>query len=112
MLNCEIDRREFKRFAVAMKVVEEHPDGRTEAEALDICELGMRYVKPASDPRCEDREVMLEFCLPGDDEPVRILGWIASEEVQRDDRFLSVTFAFTSDADAARVCSHLAQASA
>lgn len=112
MLNPSYDRREFKRVAVAMKVVEEHTGGRTEAEALDICELGMRYVKPASAPRSSDREVLLEFCLPGDYAPVRILGWIASEEVQRNDRFLSVTFAFPTDEDAARVCELVGRANA
>jgi hypothetical protein len=108
----EVERRDFKRLAVAMKVVEEHAWGRSEAEVLDLCELGMRYVKSASAPRCDDRQVMLEFCLPGDERPVRLRGWIASEEVQSEVRFLSVTFAFPSDVDAERVCRHLARADA
>jgi hypothetical protein len=106
------DRREFKRLALAMKVVEEHGGGRVEAEVVDICELGMRYVKPASAPRCPDREVMLEFCLPGDERPMRMMGWIAGEEVQRDHRFLSVTFAFPTDEDTARLCGLIARADA
>jgi hypothetical protein len=112
MLNPSYERREFKRVPVAMRVVEEHAGGRTQAEALDICELGMRYVKSASAPRAPDREVLLEFCLPGDFAPVRILGWIAGEEVKRGDRYLSVTFAFPTDDDAARVCELVGRATA
>lgn len=103
MQDRAVDRRGFKRLPVSLKVVEEHAGGRTEAESLDICELGMRYVLPATAPRCRDREVMLEFRLPGDATPVQIMGWIAGEEVRADDRFVSVTFAFQTDRDASRL---------
>lgn len=112
MLSPSYERREFKRVPVAMRVIEEHAGGRTEAHAVDICELGMRYMKPKNAPRSVDCEVLLEFCLPGDFAPVRILGWVANEEVQSDDRFLSVTFAFPTDDDAARVCELVGRASA
>jgi len=107
-----VDRREFKRIALTMRVVEEHAAGRSEAQAVDLCELGIRYVKPASAPRCPDREVMLEFCLPGDARPVHVLGWIAGEQVRREARYLSVTFAFPTDEDAARVTRLLSRARA
>ena len=107
------ERREFRRVAVDMRVAEEF-DGVVEAaRAVDLCELGMRYVKPASAKDVRGQEVMLEFCLPGEMVPVRVLGWVADEQVLGPDRFTSVNFAFSTDRDSERICSHLArQASA
>jgi len=105
------DKRVFARMPVNMEVVELIGDERLPARALDLGELGMRYVTSAR-PSGPAREVELEFELPDGAGPLRVGGWIADELVVEDKRYTSVMFAYRTDGDAARVCQHVAWAMA
>jgi len=104
----QTNRRDFRRIAIELDVSEEIAGARTKVRAVELGELGMRYRKPADAPFAKDRQVKLEFHLPGDRRRVRVRGWVASEKVEGNDRYTSVTFAYLDDADAARLCHFVA----
>lgn len=97
------DRRELARASIDVAVIEDSSAGRHAGRSRDIGELGMRFVKPRGTGVHEDREVFLEFRLPGDETPIRVLGWVAGRRSEEHDLSTSVTFMFLDDGAAARI---------
>ncbi|HNX49859.1 MAG TPA: PilZ domain-containing protein [Thermoanaerobaculaceae bacterium] len=102
-MNDSTERREFARVPLDVEVVVETPHARHPARAVNIGELGMRFVKPPGHPMPRGTEVLLDFDLPGDPEPFRILGWVASDSDSGSTPSTSVTFVFHSEAEAERM---------
>ncbi|MBI5510793.1 MAG: PilZ domain-containing protein [Deltaproteobacteria bacterium] len=98
----ERERRELKRTPFTATIWEERSDGMRPAKAVDICALGMRYERQATKV-AKDREVLLEFCLPDDNRPLKVLGCVAGESVRGSVHSTSVTFAMLAPADAKRL---------
>lgn len=103
------DRREQLRAPIKALVREELYREDVIAHAIDIGEQGLRYVKAAGAPVRESNEVLLEFCLPDDPAPIKVLGCVANERVAAGVRSTSVTFAFMPEADQARVREYVKQ---
>jgi hypothetical protein len=99
-----LDRRRLIRASIDMAVEEERAAGRTAKRAVDICELGMRYVQPTTCASLDAvREVLLDFHLPGDARPIRALGFVTDDRVEGGLHSTSVTFGFLPDRDALRI---------
>ena len=102
-MNDSTERRELPRVPLDVEIVVEVPQARYEARAVNIGELGMRFVKTPGHPTPRGTEVLLDFELPGDPEPFRILGWVASDRESGPTPSTSVTFVFHSEAEADRI---------
>jgi hypothetical protein len=102
-MNDSTERREFPRVPLDVEIVVEALHARCEARAVNIGELGMRFVKPPGHPTPRGTEVLLDFELPGDPEPFRLLGWVASDRDSGPTPSTSVTFVFHSEAEAERI---------
>lgn len=102
-MNDSMDRRELPRVPLGVAIVVEALHARFEARAVNIGELGMRFVKPGGHPTPRGTEVLLGFELPDDPEPFRILGWVASDRDSGPTPSTSVTFVFHSEAEADRI---------
>ncbi|NMC72631.1 MAG: PilZ domain-containing protein [Myxococcales bacterium] len=74
-----IERRRFSRVPLDVTVIERGHRGEARVRARDISEEGMSYTGSWFAPRLDGQEVTLEFRLPGDPEPVRVLGVLADE---------------------------------
>lgn len=103
LMNDSTERREFARVPLDVEIVVEALHERHEARAINIGELGMRFTKPPGHPTPRGTEVLLDFELPGDPEPIRILGWVASDRDGGPTPSTSVTFVFHSEAEADRI---------
>lgn len=97
------DRRELARAPLDLALTVEVPQARFEARAVNIGELGMRFVKAPGLILARGSEVLLEFDLPGDPERFRLLGWVVSDTDESPARGTSVTFVFHSETEAERI---------
>ena len=68
------ERRQFLRAGMNVFINEQSRTARLLGKSVDISERGIQYVAPSKSPRRDTKEVTLEFCLPGDERPVRALG--------------------------------------
>lgn len=97
------ERRGLARAPLDLTVAVEATNARHEARAINIGELGMRFVKAPGHLLAKGTEVLLEFTLPGDTEPFRLLGWVTADSDDPPAHGTSVTFAFHSDGEVERI---------
>jgi len=97
------ERREYLRAAVNVFVNEDLETEAMLARALDISEAGMRYTKPSGPVKRCGPEVRLEFCLPGEPEPVQTTGEIVYDYLDDKVHATSVTFTALDSKDAERI---------
>lgn len=101
--------REHTRVEADLPIRVEMVDGDLQARIVDICEQGLRYVRPNSSGPHEDREVMLDFSLPGEDQEIRVLASVAGISEEDYQREVSVTFFALPEADAERIRSFVSE---
>lgn len=101
MKNDEL--RHAPRVAADWVLQEEKVCGVFQASVMDLSEIGMRYRKPLPERREDEPESFLEFLLPGDAEPIRVLGWIVREEEKGSFLETAVTFMFLPKKDENRI---------
>lgn len=73
------ERRRRVRVPLEVEAREVVPRGQGPVQARDISELGIRYEQSAFAPRIDGDQVLLQFHLPGDPEPIEIEAMIADE---------------------------------
>jgi hypothetical protein len=98
-----IERRRFSRVPLEATVIERGHRGRAEVKAQDISEEGMRYSGSWFAPRLDGQEVTLEFCLPGDSRPIRVLGVLTDERCLARTSETCVTFVWPRQEDLLRI---------
>lgn len=97
------EKREFLRAEVNVLVNENIASDTHLARIVDICEGGMRYIKPAGPIERRDPNVFLEFCLPDDEVPVRALGRVVADDLAPATHATSICFTAIDSRDAERV---------
>ncbi len=97
------ERREYLRAEVNVFVNEALDCEAMLARALDISEAGMRYAKPSGPVKRTGPEVRLEFCLPGEQEPVQTKGQVVYDYLDEKVHSTSVTFTALDTNDAERI---------
>jgi c-di-GMP-binding flagellar brake protein YcgR len=95
--------REHIRAKTDLPVRVETVDGDLQARVIDISEQGLRYVRSNNSGPHEDREVLLDFSLPGDDQEIRVLASVAGISEEDQQREVSVTFFALPEPDAKRI---------
>ena len=86
------ERREYLRAGLNVYVNEDIKKDSHLAQALDISEGGIRYVKPSGFFCREDEDVYLEFCLPDDQNPIKALGRVVFNRLDEHAHSTSVVF--------------------
>jgi hypothetical protein len=97
----QAERREFLRANLNVFVNEESPKQHLLARVTDVSERGMRYLLPTTERT--GGTVLLEFCLPGDERPIRVRGRVVYDS---DDGILqntAVEFTRIEGQDAGRI---------
>ncbi|HOX43686.1 MAG TPA: PilZ domain-containing protein [Myxococcota bacterium] len=111
-MNQAAERREFLRANLNVFIHEEAERQSLLARALDVSERGIRYLMPGSG-REEDEPasipVTLEFCLPGDDRPIRALGRVVYGAGDGILQQTAVEFTRLEGADAGRIRRYVLQ---
>jgi c-di-GMP-binding flagellar brake protein YcgR len=102
-------QREHIRVGTDLPVRVETVDGELQARVVDISEQGLRYVRSKVNGPHEDREVLLDFSLPGDDQEIRVLGSVAGISEVNGQREVSVTFFEIPEPDAERIRSFVSE---
>jgi hypothetical protein len=97
------ERREHCRVELDLPVRLEAPTGLLVATVVNLGEQGARVFTTSSTGVGRGDEVLLEFRLPGDERPVKALGWVADRVARGHGDALSVTFFGLGEHDAARV---------
>jgi len=101
------ERRQGVRVPLDVSVSEELISGYSKAKTLNISSSGMRYSKPAGAACHGSKEVFLEFNLPGQEEPVRVLGWVVEEIKKNDALETAITFMFLQENDEKKILAHV-----
>ena len=97
------ERRQGTRVELEVTVSEKLVSGNSKAKVISLSNTGMRYTKPSNTPRHGSEEVFLEFTLPGETEPIKVMGWVV-EEVEKDNILeTAVTFMFLQENDEERI---------
>jgi hypothetical protein len=111
-MNQAAERREFLRANLNVFIHEEAERQDLLARALDVSERGIRYLMPGSG-REEDGAasipVTLEFCLPGEDQPIRALGRVVYGSGDGILQQIAVEFTRLEGADARRIRRYVLQ---
>jgi c-di-GMP-binding flagellar brake protein YcgR len=102
-------QREHIRVETDLPVRVEMVDGDLQARVVDISEQGLRYVRSNNSGPHEDREVLLDFLLPGDDQEIRVLASVAGISEEEQQREVSVTFFALPEPDAERIRSFVSE---
>jgi len=97
------EKREFLRAEVNVFVNENIASNAHLARVVDISEGGMRYIKPAGPVERCGPNVFLEFCLPDDELPVRALGRVVGDDLERSTHATSICFTAIDSGDADRI---------
>ena len=97
------ERREYLRAEVNVFVNEDLECESMLARALDISEAGMRYTKPSGPVMRTGPEIRLQFCLPGQEEPVQTTGQVVYDHLDAKVHSTSVTFTSLDTNDAERI---------
>jgi hypothetical protein len=103
--------REHQRAEVDLEIRVEMLGGAVKARMIDIGEQGLRYSRPTGSDLQEDREVLIDLHLPGDEVGIRVLGAVAGTRDNGRQREVSVTFFALPDADARRIRSFVERTS-
>jgi hypothetical protein len=97
------ERREFLRADMNVFLNEESRTARMLAKTVDISERGVHYVMPMAGHGRDSDEVTLEFCLPGDEQPVRALGRVVYDRSDRFKQATAIEFTMLDSSDAERI---------
>ncbi len=97
------ERREFLRAGMNVFINEENRTARLLGKTVDISERGVSYIAPSKSPKRDSGEVTLEFCLPGDDEPVRALGRVVYNNSDEHKQGTAIEFTMLQSSDAERI---------
>jgi len=97
------ERRDGIRVELDVTVSEKLTSGSTKARAGNLSRTGMRYTKPGHAALNGSKEVFLEFTLPGNSEPIKVMGWVVEEIEKGDQLETAVTFMFLQEDDEARI---------
>lgn len=98
-----IERRRFSRVPLDVAVIERGHRGEARVKARDISEEGMSYSGSWFAPRVDGQEVTLEFRLPGDPRPIRVLGVLTDERCLARTSETCVTFVWPCREDLLRI---------
>ena len=96
------ERREGIRVELDVAVSEKLVAGTAKARAINLSSTGMRYTKPNIN-RHGSEEVFLDFTLPGETEPIRVMGWVVEEIEKNNALETAVTFMFLKENDEEKI---------
>ncbi|MBN1774632.1 MAG: PilZ domain-containing protein [Deltaproteobacteria bacterium] len=102
------ERRRRTRARLEVEAREVVPRGEAPVQARDISELGIRYEQSAFAPRMDGDQVLLQFHLPGDPEPIEVEAMIADERCLARTSETRATFLWPRAADARRIREYVA----
>ncbi|NMC72105.1 MAG: hypothetical protein GYA57_18885 [Myxococcales bacterium] len=102
------ERRRRVRVPLEVEAREVVPRGQGPVQARDISELGIRYEQSAFAPRIDGDQVLLQFHLPGDPEPIEIEAMIADERCLARTSETRATFLWPRPDDARRIREYVA----
>jgi len=102
------ERRRRTRAPLEVQACEVARRGHAPVQARDISELGIRYEQSAFAPRLDGDQVLLEFCLPGDPQPIEIEAMIADERCLARTSETRATFLWPRVEDAKRIRDYVA----
>ena len=97
------ERRKYLRARLTVFINEESRTNRLLARAVDISERGIQYVMPAKARMRDSDEVALEFCLPGEDRPLRALGRVVYDSKDEHKHSTAIQFTVLRATDAERI---------
>lgn len=97
------ERREYLRADLNVFINEESRTARLLAKAQDISERGLHYIMPNSERGRDCEEVCLEFCLPGEETPVRALGRVVHDSRDEHKQRTAIEFTMLCSTDAERI---------
>ena len=110
-MNVTTERRTRIRVPLEVELHEQAHGGEARARVRNISELGICYEDSKLAPRRDGEEVILGFCLPGDPQPIRVLGVIADERCLARTSETCVSFVWPSAPDAQRIRDYVASRS-
>lgn len=99
----QVERRHYLRAALNVFLNEDISTGSMLTRALDIGEGGVSYMKPAGAFHRENRDILLEFSLPGCDRPIRARGKVVRDRLDESTHSSSVVFTALSSKNAERI---------
>jgi len=102
------ERRRRTRAPLEVQAREVVPRGHAPVQARDISELGIRYEQSAFAPRIDGDQVLLQFHLPGDPEPIEIEAMIADERCLARTSETRATFLWPRVGDVRRIREYVA----
>lgn len=102
------ERRRRTRAPLEVEAREVASRGQAPVQARDISELGIRYEQSAFAPRLDGDQVLLQFHLPGDPEPIEIEAMIADERCLAQTSETRATFLWPRLRDARRIREYVA----
>jgi len=102
-MNVECERRQHARVSLDVELFESVHAGRSRAKGRNISEQGMSYCGSAFAPRIDGDEVILRFCLPGDPQPIEVLGAITDERCLARTSETCVAFVWPRAGDVVRI---------
>ena len=97
------ERREGIRVALNVTVSEKLVAGSAKAKAVNLSSAGMRYTKPGNTSSHGAKEVFLEFCLDGEADPIKVMGWVVEEIAKGNSLETAVTFMFLQEGDEKKI---------
>ncbi|MBI5502809.1 MAG: PilZ domain-containing protein [Deltaproteobacteria bacterium] len=97
------ERRTRIRVPLEVELCEQAHRGEARVRTRNISELGLCYENSTLAPRRDGDEVILRFCLPGDPQPIQVLGVIADERCLARTSETCVSFVWPRAADAQRI---------
>jgi hypothetical protein len=103
------ERREHERAVVYLEVRVEGEDDHFLTKAVSLDRQGLRYLHPGGAPPQRGDEVMLEIFLPGEEEEIHTLSWVAGVSDDGGVPAVSATFFDLPDAAAARIEQFIAE---
>ena len=99
----QAEKREYLRAELGVflneKILSDFQIGRT----VDICEAGIRYVKPVGAFQRLQNEVTVEFQLPDDDRTLRARGRVVLDRLDKSLHTTSLVFTALSASTATRI---------
>ena len=93
------ERRSSLRAPVAISVTEEYQNKEQSVTATDICEHGMKYIRPMDQFLRSGEEVLLTFSLMDKVNQIKVLSWVVEERKEKDHISTHVTFMFLPEND-------------
>jgi c-di-GMP-binding flagellar brake protein YcgR len=97
------ERREFLRAGINVFINENFLCDVQLARAMDICESGLCYIKPSGAFERHGPQVILEFCLPDDAQPLRARGKVVYDRLDENTHKTAVVFTHLEAGDAERI---------